>query len=215
VQGVLLSGGLDDGVAGLAAIKRCGGVTMVQDPREALMPSMPQTAIETIGVEHVLPAARIASLIGELAFQELPPPERIPDDVAIETQIALYPAGGGVSPASIGRLSTLCCPTCHGNLWELEEEGGLRYRCRTGHAFAPLALEAAQNFAAEEAIVIAIRTLEERADLYRNMARKARQQGRVSLAMRWESRLRETLLHRDAIRDVLLGAQLAITETPA
>lgn len=217
VQGVLLSGGLDDGVAGLAAIKRRGGVTIVQEPSEALMPSMPQTAIETVGIEHVLPAARIAAMIGEIAREPvpaLPPILNEPDDIALETEIALRPAGSAGMPAPIGRPSTLCCPTCHGTLWELEEDGGLRYRCRTGHAFGPLALEAAQNYAAEEAIVIAVRTLEERADLYRNMARKAREQGRMALALRWETRLRETLSHRDQLRQVLANAQIAVMEHP-
>lgn len=63
VIGVLLSGYLDDGTAGLAAIKECGGIAIVQDPKDALVPNMPRSALLNVGVDYSLPAAEIAPLL--------------------------------------------------------------------------------------------------------------------------------------------------------
>lgn len=65
--GVILSGALDDGVAGLRAIGRQGGVTVAQDPREALFPPMPEAAIRNATVDFVLPVAGIAALLARWA----------------------------------------------------------------------------------------------------------------------------------------------------
>ncbi|HEX8803610.1 MAG TPA: chemotaxis protein CheB, partial [Acidimicrobiales bacterium] len=63
VLGVLLSGALDDGVAGLAAIRAAGGTTAVQAPAEAAFPGMPTAAIDAGVVDHVLPVAGLAGLV--------------------------------------------------------------------------------------------------------------------------------------------------------
>ena len=75
VVAVVLSGSLDDGTAGLAAVKERGGVTVVQSPEEALYPSMPRSAMLTVEVDHVLPVAGIAELIVSLAGDPRPTPE--------------------------------------------------------------------------------------------------------------------------------------------
>jgi hypothetical protein len=69
VVGVLLSGTLDDGTEGLLVIKRHHGVTVVQDPAEALYPGMPNSAIAEVGVDHVEPVARIGSLLVRLTTE--------------------------------------------------------------------------------------------------------------------------------------------------
>lgn len=61
--GVVLTGALDCGTAGLMSIKAHGGVAIVQDPNEALSPEMPQNAIKHVRVDHVLPLAKISSLL--------------------------------------------------------------------------------------------------------------------------------------------------------
>ena len=66
VIGVVLTGALDDGSAGLFAIKSRGGIAVVQDPFEAVEPGMPQSAIRSVDVDHCLPLAKIPSLLIKL-----------------------------------------------------------------------------------------------------------------------------------------------------
>ena len=70
VIGVILSGALDDGAAGLWWIKEFGGLAVVQDPQEAPFPDMPQSALEHVAVDHVLRLTEMAALLIELAAHE-------------------------------------------------------------------------------------------------------------------------------------------------
>jgi two-component system chemotaxis response regulator CheB len=138
VVGVVLSGTLDDGTAGLATIKRLGGAAIVQDPEDALMPSMPMSALEHVEPEHTAAAADIPALLARLAAEPLP--ERgaptVPDELEKESEIAeLDPAAlEGQRP---GRPATFGCPDCGGTLWELEESGLMRFRCRSATPTRP------------------------------------------------------------------------------
>ena len=66
VIAVVLSGASDDGAMGLRAVKREGGIAMVQDPRDASFPRMPLHAIRSAPVDHVLPAAEIGAALALL-----------------------------------------------------------------------------------------------------------------------------------------------------
>lgn len=68
VIGVVLSGTLSDGTAGLSAIKRHGGVAIVQNPDEALFSEMPRSAIKHVDVDHILPVSEIASVLASTAI---------------------------------------------------------------------------------------------------------------------------------------------------
>jgi two-component system, chemotaxis family, protein-glutamate methylesterase/glutaminase len=89
VVGVVLSGALDDGTAGLVAVKKRGGVTVVQDPEEALCADMPRSALEHLEVDYCLPTAQIAALIDKLAHQKVDVHSPIPPPLERETKIAL------------------------------------------------------------------------------------------------------------------------------
>ena len=69
--GVLMSGLLDDGVAGLRAIKAKGGVTMVQEPADALFPDLPKNAIKAGAADHTAAAQEIGSLLERLADRNI------------------------------------------------------------------------------------------------------------------------------------------------
>src|SRR5262249_43628279 len=71
VIGVILSGALDDGTAGLWAVKHYGGMAVVQDPRDAEVSSMPENAIRQVAVDHVVPASEIAELLVRLSKEPL------------------------------------------------------------------------------------------------------------------------------------------------
>jgi two-component system chemotaxis response regulator CheB len=150
VTGVILTGGLDDGVAGLAEIKRRGGVAIVQDPATALFPSMPCSAIRHVDVDHIVPPSEIAGLISELAKRERS---------AMEVQ----------EPVERTLLEQKC-PDCSGPVWEERQGKIVQYRCRIGHVYSPLSMKEAYEDAVEKSLRAATVTLEEAALLEDRLA---------------------------------------------
>jgi len=69
--GVVLTGYFDDGTVGLQAIKKRGGVPIVQDPKQAEYPSMPKSAMQFVKVDHCLPLAEIPNLLVQLSKNPL------------------------------------------------------------------------------------------------------------------------------------------------
>jgi two-component system chemotaxis response regulator CheB len=118
VVGVLLSGALDDGTAGLAAIKRRGGIALVQDPDEALFSGMPRSAIENVEVDHVVSLAGMAGLLSRLACEPVAEEtkERVPDEMEQETQIEAFALSAIENRVHPGTPSTFGCPECGGTL---------------------------------------------------------------------------------------------------
>lgn len=173
VIGVVASGGLDDGTAGLRAIKMCGGTSVVQDPADALASSMPATALRHVSVDYCRPAADIGPLLAELVHR-MPAPRRVPEDamrkkLEIETKIAKN-AGQTGSVVRIGEPSIFTCPECHGALLRIRGENPWRYRCHTGHAFTVDSLLAELTDSTEEAIWNAVRSVQESAMLLGHLA---------------------------------------------
>lgn len=169
VIGVILTGQLDDGTAGLAAIKKCGGTAVVQDPATAEEPSMPQNALAYVDVDYIVALDDMPALLSRLVKQpsspEVPPPDAVQREVAINRGEDLVDNLGRIAePAGIA------CPDCGGGLWEVKASEQLRYRCHTGHAFGARALERAQAEAGEEALRGSVRALQERELLLRRMA---------------------------------------------
>ena len=173
--GVVLTGSLDDGTAGLWAIKRLGGVAIVQDPLDALFPSMPQSAMRHVDVDHVLPLSRIAPALLALvttSLQDAPRPA-VPPWMEVEMKIA---RGGDPIAAGLEEMaepSRYACPECHGVLLRLKEAQPLRFRCHTGHAYSTESLLAAVRDGIEEALWNALRAIEERALLLDHLAMHA------------------------------------------
>ncbi|NML45204.1 chemotaxis protein CheB [Ramlibacter sp. G-1-2-2] len=191
--GVILTGLLDDGTAGLGAIKRRGGVTVVEDPATACEPSMPLSALQHVEVDHCLPVAGIGPLLASLVQYEAP--REAPRDVALEREVAINLGANLMENlASIATPSSLTCPDCGGALWEVEDVQPLRYRCHTGHAFSARSLEHAQAEAGEHALRGSVRALQEREILLRRMATVALGTGdqrQADAALRRAEQLRE------------------------
>lgn len=196
VIGVLLSGALDDGVAGLAEIKRAGGVVVVQDPEDAMVASMPRHAIAQVSVDHVVTAGALAPLLVRL----------------IERPDASRPSGGdrrdNVDDAQI-RATTYSCPDCGGVLVETPASDVLRYTCRVGHAMSAETLLAAQADALEEALWAALRTLDERAELSTRFATHARERGHTVMVAHFEQRATEARDRATLVRRALERGQFA------
>ncbi len=214
VVAVVLSGTLDDGTAGLQAVKAAGGTAIVQDPAEALYAGMPRSAAEHVAVDGVLPLAQVAELLVRLARTEVE--EDKGDDVSDELKpeidaVEMDPrlVHGDDHP---GTPSGYTCPECHGSLWEIQEGELMRYRCRVGHAYSVETLLSEQSTAMEAALWTALRALEERASLSRGLAERMERRGHPQLASRYRDEEVETRDRAELIRRVLLAGGAAGAE---
>lgn len=214
VVGVILSGTLDDGTAGLLAVKRRGGVAVAQDPRESLYPGMPQSALDNVSVDYCLPLAGIAPLLARLAVTPAKDDAVYPisEILQTETRIARLEEGQMEDVERIGKLSAFTCPECRGALWELHDGELLRFRCHVGHAYSAESLVADQAEELENALWAALRSLEENAALSRRMAERARERNHhVSLAQ-FEENAQQVEKHAAIIRQVLRNNEKAPLE---
>lgn len=203
VIGVVLSGVLDDGTAGLALIKSHGGVTLVQDPEDALYPMMPASAIEFVGPDFVLPATELGDAI-TVATRE-PVPEiaaDVTDPIHEEEDFIQVDRGASDHPQP-GDPKGLTCPECGGGLWEAEEVGVPRFRCRIGHAYSVDSLLAHHSASVEAGLWASLRALEERAAMTRRMASRARGRGRRISAERFERQANAAVEQALVIRQAL------------
>jgi two-component system chemotaxis response regulator CheB len=170
VVGVILSGGLDDGTAGLSTVKRLGGTAIVQDPEEAAANSMPQSALQYVRADHVLPAGEIAPLLARIAAGTGDSEKGeyvVPEDVRIEVDIAREDKATQAGVLQLGHPSIYACPECHGVLLEMKDSSPRRFRCHTGHGYTVESLASEMDEVIEESLWNAIRALEERALLMR------------------------------------------------
>jgi two-component system chemotaxis response regulator CheB len=214
VIGVVLSGALDDGTAGLLAIKSRGGIAVVQNPEDALYPGMPGNALEHAQVDHVLAAASMGKLLTRLlANLAEPPADPAPTGMRVEVEMEGFSmeAFEGHHP---GRPSGFSCPDCHGVLWQIKDGGLERYRCRVGHAWSPESLLTQQSEALEAALWVALRSLEERAALARRLAEPARRRGHAITATRFEEQAAEAQQAARLVRDLLLNRDTFATAWP-
>ncbi|AWN48671.1 chemotaxis protein CheB [Methylobacterium terrae] len=202
VVGVLLSGLLHDGAAGLDAIKARGGLALVQDPDEAEAPDMPRSALAAVQVDARAPTPALGEALARLVALPTGAPGPVPDDLALEVAIA----GGRSSSETLGHgadPAPITCPDCGGVLSQLREGGVLRFRCQIGHAYTAEALADAQGDAVESALRIALRVVKERADLVGRMAADAHRRGNALVAGMYEERAREYDGHVRTIRRAL------------
>jgi two-component system chemotaxis response regulator CheB len=185
--GVILSGELDDGTAGLWEIERRGGITVVQNPEEAAFPSMPLSALREIEVDHTVSLAEMGPLLGRLAAGE-----QRPGEPPLETGEA-----GGVSMN--GQLTDLTCPECRGTIWEVSRGRAKDYRCRVGHTYSAKNMLAGHFAAQEKALYAAVVALEEGASLAMRLA----DQFDTDTAERLQQESRQRQQEAERIRNLL------------
>lgn len=167
--GVILTGMLDDGAAGLHAIKACGGTTIVQDPDEATEPSMPLNALAVTPADYIVRLDDMADLLNNLAISKSSEPTDAPHWLRAEHAISLG-SEGMQALAKIGHPSGYTCPDCGGALFELRDGKPVRFLCHTGHAFSLLSLASAQALVTDEALWAALRVVQEKEAILRHLA---------------------------------------------
>lgn len=198
--GLVLSGALNDGTHGLSLIAEVGGVALAQDPQEALIPSMPLSAIQNVEVRRVLHSAEIAGVLAEIVREQVEVPEGAVDrepDVGAGATSSQRETPPGVP-------SGYTCPECGGAMWEVDPSGKLlRFRCHVGHGFTAEALIARQENDLDAAIWTALRTLEEHVALCRRVAGRADERGLPGLAARYRRDADEGAMRAEVIRAAL------------
>ena len=190
VCGVLLSGTLDDGVAGLRAIRDNDGLAIIQDPEEALFGDMPYNALRAKAVDVVRASSEIADDIMSFAQRVV--------DLNVKHEGRESP-----DPRVNGSPSVFTCPDCGGTLWESDNEGLLHFRCRTGHSYNSNSMLAVQRDSIEQSLWSAIRVLEERADLLRRIGKRARDRGDLRMADRLALQERQTRSDQSQLQKAL------------
>jgi len=191
VVGVVLSGGLDCGTAGLLSIKARGGIAIVQTPDEASVPSMPLSAVKHVGVDFVLTAQEIGKRLVALAHEEATPAKVEMVDHAIMQ----------MEGDELGQNSHIVCPLCQGALTEAHLKDLTTFRCHVGHAFSPAALLAEQAESLERAMWAAVRALEESAALAARLSHSSDS----LLRDRLSEKTRMQYQQAELIRRMLLG----------
>jgi len=184
VIGVVLSGVLDDGTAGLWAVKDRGGVAIVQQPAEAEHPDMPRNALEHVAIDHVLPTAQIGPKLAALAAEPAPALRPPPAAMAVEAKVQTSDAIPGAVITRLGQPSKNSCPECHGSLAEIREGSIVRYRCHTGHSYSLQTLLADTEVDIEKSLWSAVRAIDEQSFLLRTMEQRAREAGDSAAADR-------------------------------
>lgn len=202
VVGAVLTGMLDDGTAGLMAIKRCGGVTVVQDPRDAAYSGMPFSALDNVDVDYCVPVAEMGPLLSKLVSQSPGKSKAVPSDIRTEALIAERVLSDVSQVNGLGDQVPYNCPNCGGVLWEIDTPGEKRYRCHTGHSYTGAALLTSQSEKIEEMLWISLRMFEERRNLLTSMAKTAAHR---SAKHSYLQRLGETQAYIDRIRGMLLA----------
>lgn len=204
VIGVILSGALDDGTAGMWAIKQQGGLTVVQDPADAAVPSMPASAINGVNVDHIVPVNELGALLTRLACEPAMSyndmTSGLREKAQVEVDIAMEEGSIKRRIFDYGELSPYTCPECNGVLTALRDGSRIRFRCHTGHAFSADSLLTGISENIEETLWKAIRSIQESALLLNHMGDHFAEANQSKVAAIYFKKAKESLRRAEAVR---------------
>ena len=207
VIGVVLTGSLSDGAAGLRSIRSRGGVTVVQDPNEAEFPSMPRSALMSGDVDHCVRQQELAPLLVRLSAEAVP--SELTASKELEMEIRHDQGDLSADLDSIGAPSYFTCPECHGTLWEIQDGNAARYRCRVGHGYSTEGLIEHMDEVLEDSLWEAVRTLMESAHLKERVGRRLIEGGKDVLGRELDAQARQIRHRAEVIRSLLSGKERA------
>jgi two-component system chemotaxis response regulator CheB len=199
VVGVVLTGFLDCGTAGLMSVKARGGVAVVQDPVSAVAADMPESALRRVAVDHVIQPAELPGLLSRLATEQAPPAP--PHGKAVDQ----------LEGTTLGNPAELVCPLCHGVLTEVTVGDFRHFRCHVGHAFSLDSLLGEQGEDVERALWAAVRSLEESAALSRRLRHAQHDQ---ELRRRFGDKEAHLTRQADVLRRILLHGEPRLEAAP-
>ncbi|HEY0074222.1 MAG TPA: chemotaxis protein CheB [Abditibacteriaceae bacterium] len=211
VIGVVLSGALDDGTAGLWSIKHRGGLAVVQDPVDAEVPSMPENALREVDVDYVVPLKEMADLLVRLSRESLSETGEVVMDqekatlAEVEIRIAAHDSAFELDIMQFGELTPYTCPDCHGVLSALKDGSRTRFRCHTGHAYSADSLLAAVTENIEEGLYSAMRGIEESVMLLNHVGDHFAEVNQPKMAALYFQKAKEAETRAQFVRQAVLS----------
>jgi two-component system chemotaxis response regulator CheB len=201
VTGIILTGLLDDGTSGMAAIKKCGGRCIVQEPEGAEFPDMPNNVINNMEVDYRVQVEEMGYILSDLYSRNECEATPVPDEVKLESEITIRMSTSLPATAQLGQLTPFTCPDCGGVLTQIEDMNGeKRYRCFTGHVFSESFLDSEYANKTEETLWVAIRMMEERRNFNNTMRKDNGLNG-----LEREAKDKELLAHIERLKAVMQG----------
>jgi two-component system chemotaxis response regulator CheB len=212
VIGIVMSGMLDDGTAGLAAIKQCGGITVVQDPAYATYPEMPATALANVPIDYSLEVQEMRDVLQWLVRQ--PAGESPPTPPALATEACIAETGATDERVEnhLGTLSPMSCPDCGGPLWHHDDSEHPHFRCRVGHAWSASSLNSGTDGMLESTLWAAVRLFQQRSNIATMMAEREKIANRGRSASAYERRAAEAAGQARVLREFVLNVDSAPAE---
>ena len=205
--GVVLTGSLDDGTAGLWAIKDRGGIGVVQSPDDAEYPSMPISALSHVQVDHTATLQELPALLARVTreFFVEPHKSQAAGAIAVEDRIAAGDNALEAGVMGLGTPSTSTCPHCHGVLMEVSGAGPLRFRCHTGHVFSPASLLVDLDASIDESLWGVLRAIDERQLLLEQLIESAKAAGHEFAAQEYARQAEDAKMRADEIRGLVMA----------
>jgi two-component system chemotaxis response regulator CheB len=206
VIGVILSGALDDGTAGLWEIKHHGGITVVQEPNDAEVSSMPESALREVKVDYCLPVAEMADLLVCLSKQPVKKMKYIEDSQTLkEIESAIQVNAMDKGKLKFEELTPYTCPECHGVLSRLHNDNIIRYRCHTGHAYSTETLMLAISERIEDSLYNVIRGMDENIILLNHIGDHYAESNQPKLAAGYFQKAKEAEERAELVRKAVIG----------
>jgi len=203
--GIILTGLLNDGAAGMWAIKQNGGHCIVQDPNEAEYPDMPLSVLETMEVDYCVSLKKMSSVILNI-LKENQRKKVIPSTfVKAESKLSERIATSVEDVRGLGEKSTYACPDCGGGLWKIDNGNIQHYRCHIGHSYSEKELNIQQAESIEHTLWVAIRMMEERKVLLVKMGKEQEGKGLEKLGSSFREEARELDNHIEKMKELLFA----------
>jgi two-component system chemotaxis response regulator CheB len=208
--GVVLTGYLDDGTVGLQAVKKCGGVAIVQDPDEAEYPSMAKSALQYVKVDHCLRLAKIPDLLVRLSNEPASTDAHpVTAEIEAESKIAEQQMNTQEflkTVESIGTRTTYTCPECNGSIWQIgDSEPLMRFRCHIGHSYTANVFLTEQTQNVENSLWSAVRVMEEKVTFLRHLSEQMKNYNLTTTATKYEDNAKNMDKEVTTIRELILN----------
>jgi two-component system, chemotaxis family, protein-glutamate methylesterase/glutaminase len=204
VIGIILTGMLDDGTAGMSTIKRSGGIAIVQNPNEADYPDMPISVLENMDVDYVESLSNMGALLSEIIDNTNPEPVEVPQDIIQETDMDKK-VSTRVDDLTVFQKSEFNCPDCGGGLWITQKERPTHFRCHVGHSFTERELMIRQAEVMENTFWAALRLMEERRALLMRLSTRDQERGYSSTAKLHLEKAKDLDTHIENLKHILFA----------